>query len=148
MRMQIALNVTDLDAAVTFYSKLFGADVNKRKPGYANFSIAEPPLKLVLFEQPDLVNQLNHLGVEVSDDEEIDAAANQMADAGLAPDREQAEVCCFAKQNKAVAYDPDGTMWEWYRIIEDSDSFFEEKSDPPSISEQANPLTSKPECCG
>jgi len=147
MRMQIALNVTDLDEAITFYSKLFGADVNKRKPGYANFSIAQPPLKLVLFEQPDLVNQLNHLGVEVSDDIEIDAVAQQMADAGLAPELEQAEVCCFAKQNKAIAYDPDGTMWEWYRVIEDSDTFFEEKTDPPSISEQATPMSSSG-CCG
>jgi catechol 2,3-dioxygenase-like lactoylglutathione lyase family enzyme len=130
MRLQIALNVSDLEAAIDFYSRLFGTEVNKKKPGYANFSIEQPPLKLVLFEQPDMVNQLNHLGVEVFDDAEIEAAATQMAKADLIPEREEAEVCCFARQNKAIAYDPDGTMWEWYRVLADSDSFFDEAEKP------------------
>ena len=125
MRMQIALNVKDLGAAIAFYSGLFGVQVNKRKPGYANFSIAQPPLKLVLFERPDLVNQLNHLGVEVFADADVEAAAEQMADAGLLAAKEAETVCCFARQNKAIAYDPDGTMWEWYRLIEDSETFFQ-----------------------
>ena len=111
MRMQIALNVKDLEAAIAFYSGLFGVEVNKRKPGYANFSSEQPPLKLVLFERPDLVNQLNHLGVEVFDDSDVDAAAHQMAEAGLLAEKEEETVCCFAQQNKAIAYDPDGTMW-------------------------------------
>jgi predicted enzyme related to lactoylglutathione lyase len=128
MRLQLAINVKDLDAAVEFYSKVFGVEVNKRKPGYANFAIDQPPLKLVLFEAPDAVNQLNHLGVEVFDDADVDAAAERISAAGLAPELQEEQTCCFAKQNKAIVYDPDGTMLEWYRLIEDSDSFFAETS--------------------
>ena len=124
MRVQVAINVRDLDAAIDFYSKVFGVEVNKRKPGYANFAIDAPPLKLVLFEAPDAVNQLNHLGVEVFDDADVQAAAERISASGLDPEQQQEETCCFAKQNKAIVYDPDGTMWEWYRLIEDSDSFF------------------------
>ena len=124
MRLQLAINVKDLDAAIEFYSKVFGVEVNKRKPGYANFAIDRPPLKLVLFEAPDAVNQLNHLGVEVFDDAEVAAAAERINAAGLAPELQEQQTCCFAKQNKAIVYDPDGTMWEWYRVLEDSESFF------------------------
>lgn len=130
MRLQLAINVKDLDAAVEFYSKVFGVEVNKRKPGYANFAIEQPALKLVLFEAPDAVNQLNHLGVEVFDDADVAAAAERIAASGLAPELEEEQTCCFAKQNKAIVYDPDGTMWEWYRLIEDSDSFFAENAEP------------------
>ena len=82
MRLQLALNVKDLDQAVEFYSKMFGAEVNKRKPGYANFAIDEPPLKLVLFELPDAPERLNHLGVEVFEDEEVDSATERLRAAG------------------------------------------------------------------
>jgi catechol 2,3-dioxygenase-like lactoylglutathione lyase family enzyme len=125
MRLQLAINVKNLDAAIAFYTKLFGVPVNKRKPGYANFAIDQPPLKLVLFEAPDALNQLNHLGVETFDDAEVDAAAGRLQRAGLAPEIQRAEVCCFARQNKAIVHDPDGTMWEWYRVLQDSDTFFE-----------------------
>ena len=133
MRLQLALNVENLDAAVDFYARLFGVSVNKREPGYANFVVNHPPLKLVLFEAPDTVDRLNHLGVETFDDADIEAAAEQMAAAGLVPERQQAEVCCFARQNKAIVYDPDGTMWEWYRVLQDSQTFFE----APPTTEQA-----------
>jgi len=125
MRLQLALNVKDLDRAVEFYSKLFGVDVNKRKPGYANFAIEEPPLKLVLFELPDAPERLNHLGVEVFDDELVDAATKRLEDAGMEHLVEDETTCCYARQNKVWASEPDGLRWEWYRVIEDSGSFAE-----------------------
>ena len=123
MRLQLALNVRDLEAAIEFYSKLFGAPVNKRKPGYANFAIDEPPLKLVLFEQPDAPERLNHLGVEVFDDELVGAATERLRNAGMEHLVEDETTCCYAKQNKVWASEPDGLRWEWYRVIEDSVSF-------------------------
>jgi catechol 2,3-dioxygenase-like lactoylglutathione lyase family enzyme len=123
MRVQLALNVKDLDEAVDFYSKLFDAKVNKRKPGYANFAIEEPPLKLVLFENPDADERLNHLGVEVFADEEVRAATERLKNAGMADSVEDEQTCCYATQNKVWSVDPQGTRWEWYRVIEDSESF-------------------------
>ena len=123
MRLQRALNVTDLEAAIDYYSRLFGADVAKRKPGYANFEIAEPALKLVLFESAEGGDRLNHLGVEVFDDQAVMAAGRQQEVAGLEVEWQEEEGCCFAKQNKAVTYAPDGTMWEWYHKLEDLENF-------------------------
>ena len=123
MRVQLALNVVDLDKAVEFYSKLFDAKVNKRKPGYANFAIEHPPLKLVLFENPDADERLNHLGVEVFDDASVHAATDRLKTAGLADSVEDRQTCCYATQNKVWSIDPEGLRWEWYRVIEDSDSF-------------------------
>lgn len=127
MRLQLALNVTDLDEAVEFYSKMFGASVNKRKPGYANFAIDSPPLKLVLFENPQAAERLNHLGVEVFDGEEVTEATERLKAAGLADRVEDQETCCYAKADKVWATEPDGVRWEWYRVLEDSPTFFEEK---------------------
>jgi catechol 2,3-dioxygenase-like lactoylglutathione lyase family enzyme len=123
MRLQLALNVRDLEAAIDFYSKMFGVAVNKRKPGYANFAIDEPPLKLVLFELPDAPERLNHLGVEVFDDELVDAATKRLKDAGMEHLVEDETTCCYARQNKVWASEPDGLRWEWYRVIEDSGTF-------------------------
>ena len=123
MRLQLALNVRDLDAAVDFYSKLFGAEVNKRKPGYANFAIDEPPLKLVLFEQPDAAERLNHLGVEVFGDEDVAVATERLKAHGMADLVEDETTCCYAKADKVWALEPDGLRWEWYRVLEDSESF-------------------------
>ena len=125
MRLQLALNVRDLEAAIDFYSRMFGVPVNKRKPGYANFAIDEPPLKLVLFELPDAPERLNHLGVEVFDDEEVGAATDRLKQAGMAHRVEDETTCCYARQNKVWASEPDGLRWEWYRVIEDSESFAE-----------------------
>jgi len=122
MRVQLALNVRDLDEAVDFYSKLFNTDVNKRKPGYANFSIAEPPLKLVLFEDPDAEERLNHLGVEVFSDEEVHSATDRLKVAGMADRVEDEETCCYAEQNKVWSVDPQGMRWELYRVIKDINS--------------------------
>lgn len=123
MRLQLALNVRNLEEAVEFYSKLFGAQVNKRKPGYANFSIDEPPLKLVLFEDPEADERLNHLGVEVFDDEDVHAATKRLKDADMLDRVEDEETCCYATQNKVWSVDPEGTRWEWYRVIDDSEEF-------------------------
>ncbi len=125
MRLQLALNVKDLDAAVDFYSKMFGVPVNKRKPGYANFSIDEPPLKLVLFELPDAPERLNHLGVEVFEDEEVATATERLKHQGMEHLVEDETTCCYAKANKVWATEPDGMRWEWYRVLDDSETFGE-----------------------
>jgi catechol 2,3-dioxygenase-like lactoylglutathione lyase family enzyme len=130
MRIQLALDVDDLEAAIEFYSKLFGAEVNKRKPGYANFAIDEPPLKLVLFENPGSDQRLNHLGVEVFDDEDVHVATDRLREAGMADLVEDETTCCYAKANKVWAVDPQGLRWEWYRVIEDSETFGAEPADP------------------
>ena len=119
MRLQLALNVRDLDAAVDFYSKLFGVEPGKREPGYANFAIAEPPLKLVLFEAPSAPERLNHLGVEVFDDADVSNAADRIRESGLQYSIENDTTCCHARQNKVWAQEPEGLRWEWYRVIED-----------------------------
>ncbi len=119
MRLQLALNVRDLEGAVDFYSRLFGVRPNKRKPGYANFAIAEPPLKLVLFESPDAPDRVNHLGVEVNDDAAVRKATERLVAAGLADEIEENTTCCHARQDKVWATEPEGIRWEWYRVIED-----------------------------
>ena len=122
MRIQLALNVRDLEAAIDFYSKMFGVPVHKRKPGYANFVVDEPALKLVLFELPDAAERLNHLGIEVFDDEDVTAATERLKSSGMQHIVEDETTCCYAKQNKVWAQEPDGLRWEWYRVIEDSDT--------------------------
>jgi len=112
-RIQLALNVTDVDAAVDFYSKLFATPVAKRKPGYANFEIAEPPLKLVLIEAPE-GGTLNHLGVETETGDEVVAAETRLADEGLATTGVDDTVCCYATKTETWVTDPDGARWEWY----------------------------------
>ncbi len=123
MRMQLALNVDDLEKAIEYYSTLFDVPVHKREPGYANFVVPDHQLKLVLFEAPG-AERLNHVGFELFDDDVIDQTARRLAAANLLAEHQQGEVCCYARQNKAVAYDPQGLMWEWYRVLEDSPTFF------------------------
>lgn len=141
MRLQLALNVDDLDRAVDFYSKLFDAEPNKRKPGYANFSIENPPLKLVLFEVKDAPERLNHLGVEVFEAGEVTAATERLKAAGLADHVEDAETCCYAKQDKVWAIEPQGLRWEFYRVLEDSETFHEAPAPEPSPGARPKP------CC-
>ena len=112
-RVQLALNVTNLDEAVAFYSKLFGAEVAKRKPGYANFAIDEPPLKLVLIEGEG-GGTLNHLGVEVDTAAEVVAAEGRLSADGLATTGVDDTTCCFAEKTETWVNDPDGAPWEWY----------------------------------
>ena len=112
-RLQLAINVTDLDKAVEFYSRLFDATPAKVKPGYANFAIADPPLKLVLFEGPEGAT-LNHLGVEVETAEEVMAAERRLSAAGLETTGVDETICCFAEKAEPWVADPDGARWEWY----------------------------------
>lgn len=120
-RLQLALNVPNIDDAVGFYSKLFATEPAKRKPGYANFAIADPPLKLVLFEKSDADARLNHLGVEVESSEEVTAHHARLAGQGVDAVEENG-ICCFAVQEKVWVDGPDGA-WEIYAVVEDSDAF-------------------------
>jgi catechol 2,3-dioxygenase-like lactoylglutathione lyase family enzyme len=123
-RVQLALNVDDVDEAVAFYSKLFGTEPAKRRPGYANFAVAEPPLKLVLTENPGQGGSLNHLGVEVSDVDAVDTEQTRLAEAGLASIDERGTTCCYAKQDKFwVQGAPNREQWEIYTVLADSESF-------------------------
>ncbi len=112
-RVQLALNVADVDEAVAFYSKLFGAAPAKRKPGYANFAIDDPPLKLVLIEGPG-GGSLNHLGVETESADEVRAAEARLSGEGVATTGVDDTVCCFATKTETWVTDPDGAKWEWY----------------------------------
>jgi catechol 2,3-dioxygenase-like lactoylglutathione lyase family enzyme len=136
-RLQLALNVSDIEQAVAFYSRLFGTEPAKRRPGYANFAIAEPPLKLVLLENPGQGGSLNHLGVEVPDADAVEAEQARLARAGLAAvEEERGTTCCYAKQDKFwVQGAPDGEPWEIYTVLADSPTFYAD--DPGALA-----------CCG
>ncbi|MEO1035817.1 MAG: ArsI/CadI family heavy metal resistance metalloenzyme [Pseudomonadota bacterium] len=119
MRLQLALNVPDLDASVDYYSRLFGVSPHKRKVGYANFQIDNPPLKLVLFENAAADERINHLGVEVEQQATLDAAAGRLTRAGIAAGPAHETDCCHSRQAKIWSTAPDGVAWEWYRITDD-----------------------------
>jgi catechol 2,3-dioxygenase-like lactoylglutathione lyase family enzyme len=122
-RVQLALNVADLDASVAFYSKLFGTEPAKRRPGYANFAITEPPLKLVLIEgEPGQETRLDHLGVEVASTDEVTAATTRLKDAGLATFEENDTSCCYALQDKVWVHGPGREPWEVYVVKADADN--------------------------
>ena len=120
MRLQLALNVRNLEEAVTYYAKLFGVRPHKERPGYANFAIDRPPLKLVLFENPRASERINHLGVEVFEPEEVEAALQRLEPEGLVESVERHETCCHATQDKVWSREPQGLRWEWYRITDDA----------------------------
>lgn len=119
-RVQLALNVSDIDEAVAFYSKLFATEPAKRRPGYANFAVAQPPLKLVLIENPAGAGTLNHLGVEVASTDDVAAAQARLAGEGLDTAAESG-ACCYAVQEKVWVNDPDAAPWEIYTVLADSD---------------------------
>src|SRR5215831_7082095 len=100
-RVQLALRVSDLDKSVTFYSKLFGAEPAKRRPGYANFAIDEPPLKLVLIEG------------------EADEATTRLQESGLVTFAEEDTTCCYALQDKVWVHGPGREPWEVYVVKAD-----------------------------
>jgi catechol 2,3-dioxygenase-like lactoylglutathione lyase family enzyme len=122
-RVQLALNVDDLDQAIEFYSTLFNTAPAKVKEGYANFAVAEPPLKLVLIENPGQGGTLNHLGVEVESSNTVHAEISRLSDAGLFTDEEIGTTCCFALQDKVWVTGPAGEKWEVYTVVADSDTF-------------------------
>jgi len=108
MRFQLALNVSDLEKAVAYYTQLFGVAPRKRKPGYANFAVESPPLKLVLFEQPGAPERLNHVGFEYFDNEEVEAVARDLEPKGLVDSIDRDESCCYAKKSTVWTHDPQG----------------------------------------
>jgi catechol 2,3-dioxygenase-like lactoylglutathione lyase family enzyme len=120
-RVQLALNVADLDQAIAFYSKLFATEPAKVRPGYANFAIVEPPLKLVLIEGHGDAGSLNHLGVEVDSSAEVTAATERLRGDGLAPAIEDNVSCCYAVQDKVWVDGPDGEPWEIYAVLADTE---------------------------
>ena len=136
-RIQLALNVDDLDTSIAFYSKLFGTAPAKTRPGYANFAVSEPPLKLVLIENPGQGGSINHLGVEVADTDTVDAELTRLAAAGFASTEERDTTCCYAKQDKFwVEGAPHDERWEIYTVLEDSETF------------GAAPAAGESGCCG
>ena len=122
-RMQLALNVDDLEQAVEFYSKLFNVAPAKRKPGYANFAVVEPPLKLVLLENPGKGGTINHLGVEVESSDKVHSEIARLSGEGLFTEEEINATCCFATQDKVWVTGPANEKWEVYTVLADSDTF-------------------------
>lgn len=122
-RVQLALNVSDIDAAVDFYSQLFATSPAKRRPGYANFVITEPPLKLVLFENRREKGKLNHLGIEVESSEKVAQVSERLKQAELTVKAENQTTCCYAKQDKVWVTDPDGDDWEVYAVLSENATF-------------------------
>lgn len=118
-RVQLALNVSDLDAAIEFYTKLFARAPAKRRDGYANFALDAPPLKLVLIENARLGGTLNHLGVEVGSSTDVVAATERLSEEGLRT-RSEHGTCCYALQDKVWVADPDGAPWEFYTVLADA----------------------------
>ncbi|MEU9605009.1 ArsI/CadI family heavy metal resistance metalloenzyme [Streptomyces sp. NPDC048057] len=133
-RVQLALNVADLEASVTFYSKLFGTEPAKRRPGYANFALTEPPLKLVLIEgEPGQDTRLDHLGVEVADSDDVTAATTCLKDAGLATFEENDTSCCYALQDKVWVTGPGKEPWEVYVVKADADQMGKAPAVAPEV---------------
>jgi len=160
-RIQLALNVDDLGESIAFYTKLFGTGPDKVRPGYANFAVAEPPLKLVLLENPGQGGSLNHLGVEVAGTGAVEAEQARLAGAGLAALEEREITCCYARQDKFwVKGAPDGERWEIYTVLADSPAFWGEVGsrgwdaaaadldDAPAPTVTARDAGTAPPCCG
>ncbi|MFR9728006.1 ArsI/CadI family heavy metal resistance metalloenzyme [Saccharopolyspora sp. MS10] len=130
-RMQLALRVGDLEGSIAFYSTLLGVEPAKLRPGYANFAVAEPPLKLVLLEgEPGQDTALDHLGVEVGSTEEVRAATDRLSGLGLFTEVEDDTTCCYARQDKVWAHGPGREPWEVYVVKADSESFGPDRERP------------------
>ena len=142
-RVQLALNVDDLDEAVAFYSKLFNTPPAKVKEAYANFAVDEPPLKLVLLENPGKGGTINHLGVEVESSDTVHAEIARLTGEGLFTDEEIGTTCCFATQDKVWVTGPAGEKWEVYTVLADSDTF---GTSPQHLDEDGT--TEGGVCCG
>jgi len=138
MRVQLALNVDNLEQAIAYYSKLFDAEPHKIRDGYANFALQSPPFKLVLFEKPGAEERINHLGIEVDEAEQIATAQARLASAEILGEVQNNETCCHATQNKVWSQEPQGLRWEWYQITNDA----------PEIEEQATSCCQRvAKCC-
>ncbi|HEY1650871.1 MAG TPA: ArsI/CadI family heavy metal resistance metalloenzyme [Acidimicrobiales bacterium] len=153
-RLQLALNVSDLESSIDFYSKLLGTAPAKVRPGYANFTVIDPPLKLVLIEQPDargigVTGALNHLGVEVESADEVAGSAARMSGQGMATDVQEATTCCYAVQDKVWVDDPDRVPWEIYTVLADAadERGMACASDDPCVAPLSVGSTSSPTGC-
>lgn len=144
-RIQLAINVTDLDSAIEFYSRLFGTGPAKVKPAYANFEVADPPLKLVLFEGSEGAT-INHLGVECETADDVVAAEQRLAAAGLTTTGVDETVCCFAEKAETWVVDPDGARWEWYVKSGDADQLH--NTVIRNLSDAGEPRSTTTTCCG
>ncbi len=130
-RVQLALRVPDLSASVTFYTRLFGVEPAKLRDGYANFAVAEPPLKLVLIEgEPGTATRMDHLGVEVDSTEAVHAATTRLSEAGLATAEENDTACCYALQDKVWVHGPGQEPWEVYVVKADADTLTKRSAGP------------------
>jgi catechol 2,3-dioxygenase-like lactoylglutathione lyase family enzyme len=146
-RVQLALNVDDIDAAVDFYSKLFAAKPAKRRPGYANFALEEPALKLVLIENPGKGGSINHLGVEVASTNEVVDATRRLAAEGLQTLVEDGTTCCYALQDKVWVTGPGGERWEVYMVLADAGIGLEGKT-AAEVESVAAASGATSGCCG
>ena len=147
-RLQLALNVDDLQESIAFYTRLLGTEPAKVKPGYANFAVADPALKLVLIENPGRGGSLNHLGVEVVDTDTVDTEQTRLAAVGLASVDERDSTCCYAKQDKFwVEGAPDGERWEVYTVLEDSQEFGDHAGENEMTEQRQEPSGSGSVCC-
>lgn len=152
-RVQLALNVDDLEQSVAFYSKLFNTEPAKIRPGYANFAVTEPPLKLVLIENPGQGGSINHLGVEVADTDTVDAEQTRLAAAGFASIDERDTTCCYAKQDKFwVEGAPNAERWEIYTVLAESPTFSATAATGSTccgtdVSETDQPAATATACC-
>ncbi|KMS75612.1 glyoxalase [Streptomyces viridochromogenes] len=148
-RVQLALRVPDLDASIAFYSRLFGTEPAKLRDGYANFAIAEPPLKLVLIEgTPDEDTRLDHLGVEVESTEAVHAATARLSDAGLATTEENDTTCCYALQDKVWVHGPGQEPWEVYVVKADANSLAKQQGSTCCTSASADTGSKEPVTAG
>ena len=159
-RLQLALNVDNLESAIGFYSKLFGTPPAKLREGYANFAVQNPPLKLVLIENPGQGGTINHLGVEVPSQEKVRSEIARLTDEGLFTDEEIGTTCCFALQDKVWVQSPGGERWEVYTVLADSEVFRRQPQDcrrgrlagvccgqPVSSDERDDAKTRETACC-
>jgi len=146
-RLQLALNVSNLDESVEFYSKFFKTTPAKIRPGYANFAIAEPPLKLVLFENSDVPGTINHLGVEVFSTDEVVEATRYLANEGFETDIEDGTICCHALQDKVWVDGPDGSRWEVYTVLADANESVSLSGDETCCSSESLAASDAASCC-
>jgi len=122
-RFQISINVADADAAVAFYEKLFGVTPVKHRPGYANFVVDDPPLKLIVIEKEGAPGTINHLGIEVADTDTVSAESERLRALNLPTKDDPMHTCCFATQEKVWTIDPDAVPWELYTVVDDAEHF-------------------------
>jgi hypothetical protein len=146
-RLQLALNVSNLDEAVDFYSKFFKTEPTKLLPGYANFAITEPPLKLVLFENSGEPGTINHLGVEVFTTDEVVDATRYLSEQGFMTDIEEKTTCCFAVQDKVWVDGPDSSRWEVYTVLADASDSSSVAGDQTCCASESLAKSDAASCC-